>query len=272
MVLPQELGWVDNVLEANMTIQATVGDDAVVESKNQGHAKKISPASIEVILQQGFGGATGTLEYQSRATGVQLAFERWVISGERPSLFARKAFLSHVRAYATHSADEKQYFNVRALHLGHLAKAFALREAPRSLGAKSASLATASTKFEAKTVSTGDKRARSDTDSDDDSDDEDGGSDYETRAKRNKTDGFELDKAALAKLTESIVANADGSNRSKKLAREAARAAAAAGVAGEKAKQTDAEARMYAKVRALGKMSKKHGVLGAHGADEFQIA
>ena len=129
-----------------------------------------------------------------------------------------------------------------------------------------------STKFEAKTVSTGDKRARSDTDSDDDSDDEDGGSDYETRAKRNKTDGFELDKAALAKLTESIVANADGSNRSKKLAREAARAAAAAGVAGEKAKQTDAEARMYAKVRALGKMSKKHGVLGAHGADEFQIA
>lgn len=272
MVLPQELGWVDNVLEANMTIQATVGDDAVVESKNQGHAKKISPASIEVILQQGFGGASGTLEYQSRATGVQLAFERWVISGERPSLFARKAFLSHVRAYATHSADEKQYFNVRALHLGHLAKAFALREAPRSLGAKSASLATASTKFEAKTVSTGDKRARSDTDSDDDSDDEDGGSDYETRAKRNKTDGFELDKAALAKLTESIVANADGSNRSKKLAREAARAAAAAGVAGEKAKQTDAEARMYAKVRALGKMSKKHGVLGAHGADEFQIA
>ncbi len=69
MVLPQELGWVDNVLEANMTIQATVGDDAVVESKNQGHAKKISPASIEVILQQGFGGASGTLEYQSRATG-----------------------------------------------------------------------------------------------------------------------------------------------------------------------------------------------------------
>ncbi|TKY87036.1 hypothetical protein EX895_003713 [Sporisorium graminicola] len=286
MVLPQELGWVDNVLEAHMTIQgASSTDDSLVESKNQGQAKKISPASIELVLQQGMGGTPGTLEYQSRATEVQLAFERWVISGERPSLLARKAFLSHVRAYATHSAEEKQYFNVRALHLGHLAKAFALREAPRSLGAKSSAIAATASATAKET--TNKKRVRNDStadstdsdSSDDDEDDEDGGSDYETRAgaknKRSaatKGDGFELDKDALARLTESILANADGSNRSKKLAREAARAAAAAGVAGEKAKQTDAETRMYAKVRALGKMSKKHGVLGAHGADEFQIA
>ena len=278
MVLPQELGWVDNVLEAHMTIQGA-SHDATVESKNQGHAKKISPASIELVLQQGMGGTSGTLEYQSRATEVQLAFERWVISGERPSLLARKGFLSHVRAYATHSAEEKQYFNVRALHLGHLAKAFALREAPRALGAKSSVIAAAATATTKETTNVVKKRSKPDSDSDSDSsddDDEEGGSDYETRAAKNKKaikgDGFELDKAALAKLTESIVANADGSNRSKKLAREAARAAAAAGVAGEKAKQTDAESRMYAKVRALGKMSKKHGVLGAHGADEFQIA
>ncbi|SPO31405.1 related to DBP7 - RNA helicase required for 60S ribosomal subunit assembly [Ustilago trichophora] len=280
MVLPQELGWVDNVLEAQMTIQgsSSSSNDAVVDSKNQGHAKKINPASIELVLQQGMGGTSGTLEYQSRATEVQLAFERWVISGERPSLLARKGFLSHVRAYATHSAEEKQYFNVRALHLGHLAKAFALREAPRALGAKSSTIAAATTKETTNIVK---KRSKPDSDSDsgtDSEDDEDGGSDYESRAakkggaKNKGGDGFELDKAALAKLTESIVANADGSNRSKKLAREAARAAAAAGVAGEKAKQTDAESRMYAKVRALGKMSKKHGVLGAHGADEFQIA
>lgn len=276
MVLPQELGWVDNVLEAHMTIQGSSSTDDSIVAKNQGHAKKITPASIELVLQQGMGGTAGTLEYQSRATEVQLAFERWVISGERPSLLARKAFLSHVRAYATHSAEEKQYFNVRALHLGHLAKAFALREAPRSLGAKSSAIAATSTAATTKET-TNKKRvaASSDSHSSDD-DDEDGGSDYETRAAKTKRttkgDGFELDKAALAKLTESIVANADGSNRSKKLAREAARAAAAAGVAGEKAKQTDAEARMYAKVRALGKMSKNHGVLGTHGADEFQIA
>ncbi|KAJ1038054.1 hypothetical protein NDA10_007488 [Ustilago hordei] len=274
MVLPQELGWIDNVLEPHMTIQGPTSNDALIESKNKGYARKISSASIELILQQGFGGTSGTLEYQSRATGVQLAFERWVISGERPSLLARKAFLSHVRAYATHSAEEKQYFNVRALHLGHLAKAFALREAPRSLGAISSAIAATSTAIVAKQAKTNIKRkAHSESsDSHSDSEEQDGGSDYESSRKKQKGDAFELGKDALAKLTESIIANVDGSNRSKKLAKEAARAAAAAGVAGEKAKQTDAESRMYAKVRALGKMSKKHGVLGAHGADEFQIA
>lgn len=277
LVLPQELGWVEHVLESHMTIQSSDSAScscSEIESKKQGSTRKITPASIELVLQQGMGGTMGTLEYQSRATEVQLAFERWVISGERPSLLARKAFLSHVRAYATHSAEEKQYFNVRALHLGHLAKAFALREAPRSLGAKSSAIGASSTPASSHET-TNKKRMRiapdtAESDSSSDSSD-DAGSDYESHSNK-KGDAFELDKAALAKLTESIVANADGSNRSKKLAREAQKAAAAAGVADDKAKQTDAEARMYAKVRALGKMSKKHGVLGAHAADEFQIA
>lgn len=36
-----------------------------------------------------------------------------------------------MRAYATHPSSEKQIFHVRNLHIGHLAKSFALREAPR---------------------------------------------------------------------------------------------------------------------------------------------
>ena len=35
-----------------------------------------------------------------------------------------------MRAYATHPSDEKHIFHIRNLHLGHLAKAFALRDAP----------------------------------------------------------------------------------------------------------------------------------------------
>lgn len=38
-----------------------------------------------------------------------------------------------MRAYATHPSDEKAMFHVRHLHLGHLAKAFALRDAPGSV-------------------------------------------------------------------------------------------------------------------------------------------
>lgn len=50
---------------------------------------------------------------------------------------ARKAFQSHMRAYATHPSDEKHIFHIRHLHLGHLAKSFGLREAPSSVSASS---------------------------------------------------------------------------------------------------------------------------------------
>ena len=38
-----------------------------------------------------------------------------------------------MRAYATHPSDEKHIFHVRHLHIGHLAKSFALREAPKAI-------------------------------------------------------------------------------------------------------------------------------------------
>lgn len=41
-----------------------------------------------------------------------------------------------MRAYATHPSTEKHIFHVRHLHLGHLAKAFALRDAPKSISGK----------------------------------------------------------------------------------------------------------------------------------------
>jgi ATP-dependent RNA helicase DDX31/DBP7 len=43
---------------------------------------------------------------------------------------ARSAYQAHIRAYTTHLSTERDIFNVRRIHLGHLAKAFALREAP----------------------------------------------------------------------------------------------------------------------------------------------
>lgn len=45
-----------------------------------------------------------------------------------------------MRAYATHPSDEKHLFHVRHLHLGHLAKSFALREAPNTVTSKTGSL------------------------------------------------------------------------------------------------------------------------------------
>jgi ATP-dependent RNA helicase DDX31/DBP7 len=47
---------------------------------------------------------------------------------------ARQAFRSHVRAYATHVREERGFFDMTQLHLGHMAKSFGLREAPGGIG------------------------------------------------------------------------------------------------------------------------------------------
>ena len=51
-----------------------------------------------------------------------------------------------MRAYATHPSDEKHMFHIRHLHLGHLAKAFALREAPTALTSGKGAKASAKAK------------------------------------------------------------------------------------------------------------------------------
>ena len=102
--------------------------------------------SAEDVLRKGFT-STGTGKYKTdavstgtsgkwddRATDWQLDVERWVIDSKRAGEMAKKAFISHVRAYATHVVKERAMFDVKALHLGHLAKAFALRERPGNMG------------------------------------------------------------------------------------------------------------------------------------------
>jgi ATP-dependent RNA helicase DDX31/DBP7 len=39
-----------------------------------------------------------------------------------------KGYTSFLRAYATHASAEKHIFHIKKLHLGHIAKSFALRE------------------------------------------------------------------------------------------------------------------------------------------------
>ncbi|KAL2267402.1 hypothetical protein VTJ83DRAFT_4679 [Remersonia thermophila] len=57
------------------------------------------------------------------------------LAPENPLLVSgRQAFRSHIRAYATHVREERVYFDITQLHLGHMAKAFALRETPGGIG------------------------------------------------------------------------------------------------------------------------------------------
>lgn len=99
----------------------------------------------EDVLRKGFTSIIGqdkdkndtklsTGKWDDIATDYQLEIERWIISDKRAGDMAKRAFISHVRAYATHVVKERSMFDVKALHLGHLAKAFALRERPGGMG------------------------------------------------------------------------------------------------------------------------------------------
>ncbi|RYP62138.1 hypothetical protein DL769_007435 [Monosporascus sp. CRB-8-3] len=95
----------------------------------------------------------------SRAEALQLHLEQRLLASEKQhgdaKLLdaARKAFRSHIRAYATHVREERVYFDITQLHLGHTAKSFGLREAPGGIGGGPSRRTTA-----AKTKATGGER------------------------------------------------------------------------------------------------------------------
>lgn len=118
MLMPHEVPWLKTL--AQRMVVGSPPKPAVV-----------SQVGYDTVLYEGFGGAAR--EYESRATDVQMALERWVLAAPSHATLARTAFLAYIRAYATHPASERAVFHVQKLHLGHLAKAFALREAPNTV-------------------------------------------------------------------------------------------------------------------------------------------
>lgn len=131
-IAPSENEWV-KWIEVRMR-----SDDGGSKRHTEAESGNMALASspLETILKKGFGGKGQ--QYESRATQVQVTFERWVLQGDKNAALARNAYLSHLRAYATHPSNEKHIFHVKHLHLGHLAKAFALREAPASVASSKA--------------------------------------------------------------------------------------------------------------------------------------
>ncbi|OTA97379.1 hypothetical protein M434DRAFT_26683 [Hypoxylon sp. CO27-5] len=119
-------------------------------------ATPLAPQSYESTLQKGFvtpitlPKSDKTSEPQtlvserqtpnSRAEALQLHLEQRLLASDKEASnsklldSARQAFRSHIRAYATHVRDERVYFDITQLHLGHTAKSFALREAPGGIG------------------------------------------------------------------------------------------------------------------------------------------
>jgi len=108
--------------DASEVLKRAFGKEATAQSNNPfERAKRTEEAPA----------GTG---WEQAATNWQLDTERWVLESKKRTELARRAFISHVRAYATHTVAERGMFDVKSLHLGHLAKAFGLRDRPGNMG------------------------------------------------------------------------------------------------------------------------------------------
>lgn len=113
-------------------------EEGYVEVLKRGYrdgGKSLTRTDANELLKRGFGGNTdaASRNWEEKATDWQLDVERWTLEDPQALELARRAFQSHIRAYATHVAAERRFFNIKELHLGHLAKAFALRDRPSKI-------------------------------------------------------------------------------------------------------------------------------------------
>ena len=111
-------------------------EEGYVDILKEGRPRNLTRHVASELLRKGFSAEAGVVvdqDWEDRATDWQLNIERWAIEHPRHLEQARSAFQSHIRAYATHVSAERAIFDMQQLHLGHLAKAFALRDKPGSL-------------------------------------------------------------------------------------------------------------------------------------------
>ncbi|CAK9159238.1 unnamed protein product [Ilex paraguariensis] len=75
-----------------------------------------------------------SLEMHPWVLSLQKTLESFISTEPRMKKLAKNAFCSWVRAYTAHRGELKRIFMVKKLHLGHVAKSFALKEQPSLVG------------------------------------------------------------------------------------------------------------------------------------------
>ena len=91
IVAPSESEWIK-------WVEAKMRGDLIDESEDQKANVSLEGISVEALLAKGFGGKSS--EYESRATEVQLSFERWVLRRKDVSLLLPLSYFSHVHCVA----------------------------------------------------------------------------------------------------------------------------------------------------------------------------
>jgi ATP-dependent RNA helicase DDX31/DBP7 len=129
-------------------------------------ATNLRAVTAEYVLKAGFPATTSQSkrkanemeQWEQLATDFQMSIERWALADPVVLEAARRAYQSHIRAYTTHTKDERQWFDIKQLHLGHLAKAFALRDRPGNVNVPGMRADAAKVKADRKKAGAGARR------------------------------------------------------------------------------------------------------------------
>ncbi|QCE13598.1 ATP-dependent RNA helicase DDX31/DBP7 [Vigna unguiculata] len=85
-------------------------------------------------LQKNYTKKSVFLDSHPWVLSLQKALEAFIMSKPEVDKLAKKAFCSWVRAYTAHRGELKRIFMIKKLHLGHVAKSFALKQQPSLVG------------------------------------------------------------------------------------------------------------------------------------------
>ncbi|KAF4980783.1 hypothetical protein FZEAL_3297 [Fusarium zealandicum] len=147
--------FADHIHRVGRTARAGKPGDALLfllPGTEEGYIKLLkqstppTPQSYDTILQKGMmtklefpvetsAKPTDGQTFHDKAETLQLHIEQRLLEDPKRLELARNGFKSHIRAYATHTKEERSHFDITELHLGHTAKSYGLREAPGGIGA-----------------------------------------------------------------------------------------------------------------------------------------
>lgn len=149
-LLPNEIEYI-NSLKDKCGVQLNIKDGSSKKNKRNRdeyeddklivEPNALSEVSLDMVLdnlkkynsETSSGPVQGRKAYEQGASDMHMEFERFVASTDANTSLANSTFASHVRAYAAYPHEMKSIFHLKHLHLGHIAKSFALRAAPTEL-------------------------------------------------------------------------------------------------------------------------------------------
>lgn len=115
-VLPSEAYFIKE-LENNNMAMAELTADRVLEKLHMNAEPSRKTGRFPSTMEEA-------------ATDLQMNFENAVVKDEGLHEMASQSYTSYIRSYASYPKDIRHIFSFKALHLGHIAKSFALRDPP----------------------------------------------------------------------------------------------------------------------------------------------